>query len=147
MASWGHRAQAWHRWAHGSPCPSNDASSGGTPKEAGLGLLQTRVETPPLPGTTHSAGASWQPQPRPGARPCPAPVVIGGGRVGQAWGAGSQHRWSSLQAASLPQENNQPGQQALLISCLFSIPPLSPEARVLRAAFCPGSGLEALAFF
>lgn len=64
--------------------------------------------------TTHPARASWRPQPRPGVRPCPAPVVIGGGCVGRAAG---RRLWAQMVliacCLSSVGKTNEPGQWAL----------------------------------
>lgn len=82
-----------------------------------------------------------------GSKAVPSSCGYRGRARGTSLGRRLQAQMVLIAGRPLPQENNQPGQQALLILCLFSIPPLSPEASVLWAAFCPGSGLEALAFF
>lgn len=71
---------------------------------------------PPAP-----AGASWQPQPRPGARPCPAPAVIRGGCVGRAAG---RRLWAQMvliaRCLSSVGKTNQPGQWALFYLVFIS---------------------------
>lgn len=84
LASRGCRARVWHRWALAAPAPpmmpAQGTRQGGGPGAAADEGGGSGRRTP-LP-----TGASWQPRPRPGARPCPAPVVIGGGCVGRAAG-------------------------------------------------------------
>lgn len=60
-------------WGAPSISPAQRAPQGGRP---GAAADEGGASGP---CTSHPTGASWQPQPQPGARPCPAPVVIGGG--------------------------------------------------------------------
>lgn len=137
VASWGCCAQAWPRRGTWQPLSLQRFQLRGRPKEAGLGLRQTRV-MPPLAASPTPQGPSSSPGQG------PAPAVNREGCMGHAAGPALWAQMVLIPCCLFRRKTNQPrANRPCFILCLFSLAyalawSQCPAGCMLQGARCTG---------